>query len=140
MITNNLEWFTCWGRDELRRWCKFLNIRDISSTLLAYCDGLSTRTSANSKICSCNSLLRDLSSFLKSTKISSFKKSSSKKILLGGGGGGVGETEEKSIQRTVALNHKRREQGQGGGYRVHYQLFIFPTNCIIIWWNTWANR
>lgn len=57
---------TWWGRRELRRWCKFLKIRDMSSTFLAYWEGLSTRTSASSKICSCNSLFSDLSSFLKS--------------------------------------------------------------------------
>lgn len=66
--------FTWWGRNELRRWCKFLNIRDMSSTLLAYCDGLSTRTSASSKMCSCNSLLSDLNSFLKSTKDKYFEE------------------------------------------------------------------
>ena len=34
---------TWWGRSEFKRWCMFLNTRDISSTLLAYCDGLSMR-------------------------------------------------------------------------------------------------
>lgn len=58
--------FTWWGRNELRRWCKFLKIRDISSTLLAYCDGRSIRISASSSKCSCSSLLSDRSSFLKS--------------------------------------------------------------------------
>lgn len=40
----------------------------MSSTLLAYWDGRSTRTSASSKICSWSSLLSDLSSFLKSER------------------------------------------------------------------------
>lgn len=57
---------TWWGRREFNRWCKFLNTVEISSTLLAYCDGLSIRISASSKMCSCNSPLSDLSSFLKS--------------------------------------------------------------------------
>ena len=62
------ESHTWWGRSEFKRWCKFLNTREISSTLLAYCDGLSIRISASSKICSCKSPLSVLSSFLKSVE------------------------------------------------------------------------
>lgn len=43
-------------------------MREISSTLLAYCDGRSINTSASSKICSCSSLFNDLNSFLKSRR------------------------------------------------------------------------
>lgn len=62
------------GRNELRRWCKFLKMRDMSSTLLAYCDGLSTRISASSSKCNCNSLLSDLNSFLKSKRVQFFNQ------------------------------------------------------------------
>ena len=57
---------TWWGRRDLRRWFKFWNMSEISSTLRAYWDGLSTKISASSKICSWSSLLRVLSCFLKS--------------------------------------------------------------------------
>lgn len=55
---------TWWGLIEFRRWCMFRKMREMSSTLRAYCDGLSTSTSASSRIWNINSLFKVFSSFL----------------------------------------------------------------------------